>query len=82
MAGEDTGSRAGLTRLMQGRCGGKVRREKQAGEEYRNTGGTHRAKRILKPRKHNETRQNHDRLPSFYSTLNLLYLFILNDSEL
>ena len=48
MAGEDTGSRAGLTRLMQGRCGGKVRREKQAGEEYMNTGRKHRANRKLK----------------------------------
>ena len=33
---------AGLTRLMQGRCGGKVRREKQAGEEDMNTGRKHR----------------------------------------
>ena len=40
---------------------GQLWKEKQAGEEYRNTGGTHRANRQPKPRKHNETRQDCDR---------------------
>lgn len=37
--GKTRGDRAGLMRLMQGRCGGKVWRENQAGEENGNTGG-------------------------------------------
>ena len=37
MAGEDTGSRAGLTRTMQGRCEGKVWREKQSRDRHAHT---------------------------------------------
>ena len=39
MAGGNTESRAGLMRLDAG----QVWREKQAGEDYRNAGGKHRA---------------------------------------
>lgn len=52
MTGENTGNRAGLTRLMQGTCGGKAWREKQTGDNGGKTLGNQKTKN---PKIHYET---------------------------
>ena len=71
--------------MEQGRAdeadAGQVWRGKQAGEEYRNTGGTHRANRQPKPRKHNETRQDCDRTMTICVSGFTTHSIIFNHSQ-